>query len=117
MPASFRLLILVAVFQLFAGCGPKGFSPEILTSGVRYSYQDLTALSVAVVGSFNHWDPTINRLSGPDASGAWTTLISLPPGRYEYRFVINDTNWVLDPSALSIDDGMGERNSIVDVPN
>ena len=117
MPTILRLFISLAVFLLFTGCGPKMVSPEVLPNGVRYSYLDPAALSIAIVGSFNHWDPAINRLSGPDASGTWTILLPLQPGRYEYRFVVNGTNWVLDPSAPSVDDGMGERNSIVDVPD
>jgi 1,4-alpha-glucan branching enzyme len=117
MPASFRLFISVIIFLLFSGCEPKLFSPEVLPNGITYSYRDPTALSIAVVGSFNHWNPAINRLSGPDASGIWTILLPLQPGRYEYRFVVNGTNWVLDPSAPSVDDGMGDRNSIVDVSN
>ena len=117
MPTNFRLFIALAVFLLITGCEPKVFSPEVMPNGVKYSYRDPTALSLAVAGSFNQWNPTIHRMSGPDASGTWTILLPLQPGRYEYRFVVNGTSWVLDPSAPSVDDGMGDRNSIVDVPN
>jgi len=117
MPKNNRFFIALAAFLLITGCEPKRFSPEVLSNGVRYFYHDPTALSISVAGSFNHWNPEINRLSGPDASGIWTILLPLQPGRYEYRFVVNGSNWVLDPSAPSVDDGMGDRNSIVDVPN
>jgi len=50
---------------------------------------------VAVVGSFNGWDPKANPLSKtPD--GKWTTTLYLPPCRVVYRFDVDGIAW-LDP--------------------
>jgi len=75
-----------------------------------------SARTVAVTGSFNRWDATSDLLSGPDRSDRWTISLSLPPGRYEYLFVINGTEWTPDPLAPSVDDGFGGQNSVLLVP-
>ncbi len=101
----FLLLILAA-------CAPKSLAPVMVPDGVRFSYYAPKATGVSIVGSFNHWDPEQDRLTGPDSNGVWTVVLPLPPGRYEYHFVINGKEWVLDPSAPSEDDGLGGFNSL-----
>ena len=53
--------------------------------------------SVHVVGDFNEWSKTANRLHDKDGDGIWETTISLEPGEYQYRFLINDLIWIKDP--------------------
>ena len=55
------------------------------------------AQAVSVAGSFNDWHPQRTPLQR-DGDGAWSVKLSLPPGRYEYRFLI-DGQWVNDPDA------------------
>ena len=55
------------------------------------------ARSVVLVGSFNGW------LAQPlllERDGWWTTAVSLPPGEYEYLFLVDGNPWN-DP----LDDG------------
>ena len=104
------------VFAMFiAGCPaiPRPGSTDLPAASFAITAPD--ARSVAVAGSFNHWDPNSHPLSGPDRSGRWTVTVNLPSGRYEYLFVINGNTWVLDPAALSVDNGLGERNSILNL--
>jgi 1,4-alpha-glucan branching enzyme len=54
------------------------------------------AKEVALAGSFNNWDPIRNQMQ-KDATG-WKTTVWLPPGRYEYKFVV-DGQWRDDPKA------------------
>lgn len=49
------------------------------------------ARSVAVVGSFNEWDPSAHRLRRE--SDEWTIAVSLPPGRYAYLFLVDGVAW------------------------
>jgi hypothetical protein len=73
------------------------------------------ARTVDVAGDFNGWDPTRTPLE-QTATGAWTVTIPLQPGRYEYMFVIDGTQWVADPFAVEqTDDGFGARNAVLDV--
>ena len=46
--------------------------------------------------------------------GVWSIVKVLPPGRYEYKFLVDRNTWIEDPNALeSIDDGYGGKNSIL----
>lgn len=53
------------------------------------------AQEVFLAGSFNEWDEGARPLK-KDAKGVWRTRISLEPGEYEYRFIV-DGEWVDDP--------------------
>ncbi len=86
--------------------------PVVMHRGVRFSYAAPSAKSVAIAGNFNHWKPDQDRLLGPDRKGIWTIVLPLQPGRYEYRFIVDGREWVLDPSVPSMEDGLGDRNSL-----
>jgi 1,4-alpha-glucan branching enzyme len=102
-------------FLLLSSCSAKHLGPEVRDGIVRFEFYAPKASRVAVAGSFNRWDPMKNALSGPDRNGIWTTTLELPEGRYEYLFVVDGNKWLLDPGALSVDDGLGGRNSVVEV--
>lgn len=74
--------------------------------------------TVAIAGDFNNWNPQENILQDPDGDGIWTATLKLPPGRYEYMFVLNGEKWLPDPNALRyVKDGFGNRNAILEVNN
>ena len=54
------------------------------------------AHSVCVAGTFNNWDPAKTAMER-DGTG-WKATVSLLPGRYEYKFVV-DGQWMSDPGA------------------
>ncbi|HAM50503.1 MAG TPA: hypothetical protein DCP92_07320 [Nitrospiraceae bacterium] len=101
------------ILPLFSGCGPKSLAPQVVPEGVQFFYSAPAAKSVTIAGSFNHWDPDQAMLTKPSNEGVWTIVLPLSPGRYEYRFVINGKEWVLDPSVPSVDDGLGGKNSVL----
>lgn len=70
----------------------------------------LDAMDVAVVGNFNSWEPS--PLSDADDDGIWTARIPLPPGRYEYAFVIDGRWWGQDPLADEYVQSFGEYSSV-----
>ena len=55
---------------------------------VTFRYPGSAPDSVALVGSFNHWDPGAHPLQCAD--GEWRITIYLPPGTYLYAFAIGD---------------------------
>lgn len=111
-----RAIIFITLFVFTAiGCAPKSLEPVVLHEGVRFSFLAPSAKSVSIAGSFNRWSPGRDSLTGPDKKGIWTIVLPLPPGRYEYRFVVNGREWVLDPSVPFVDDGLGDRNSLFTV--
>ncbi len=75
------------------------------------------AASVRLTGDFVSWSREGIALEDPRGTGVWTTDVVLPPGVYQYTFVVNGTEWVPDPRAVSqVDDGFGQTNSVVIVP-
>jgi len=74
--------------------------------------------TVAIAGDFNQWNSQSNHLEDPDGDGIWTTTLKLPPGRYEYMFVIDGEKWFPDPNALRyVKDGFGNMNAILEINN
>jgi 1,4-alpha-glucan branching enzyme len=55
------------------------------------------AREVFLAGSFNEWNPS-DRALKRDKKGVWTTTVTLVPGVYEYRFIV-DGEWWDDPKA------------------
>lgn len=53
------------------------------------------ATNVAVAGDFTGWEQAPKPLK-KNKSGAWKATVSLAPGRYEYRFLV-DGQWRNDP--------------------
>jgi 1,4-alpha-glucan branching enzyme len=80
---------------------------------VHFKVEANGAKTVSVAGTFNNWDPKgvpLNKIGD-----AWDTTISLPRGRYEYKFVV-DGKWLPDPSAReSVANPFGSRNSVLSV--
>jgi 1,4-alpha-glucan branching enzyme len=63
---------------------------------VKLSYHMPDAQSVSVAGEFCDWQADRYPLKR-DRKGLWIAKITLPPGRYEYRFVV-DGEWLNDPN-------------------
>jgi 1,4-alpha-glucan branching enzyme len=64
------------------------------------------ARRVAIAGSFNDWRPAVTPMV-PMGGGWWVKGLALPPGRYEYRLVV-DGRAMPDPNAaetMSAPDG------------
>ena len=112
--SGFFLLLLFAGI-LISACSLKYAGPERVKGGVRFVLEAKNAKRVAIVGSFNQWDSEKDVLSGPDSDGMWNITILLPEGRYEYLFLINGEEWVLDPTVPFVDDGLGGKNSAVSI--
>jgi 1,4-alpha-glucan branching enzyme len=63
---------------------------------VTLSYQMPDAKSVSVAGEFNEWQTHSHTLKKNEI-GLWTTTLTLPPGHYQYRLVV-DGAWINDPN-------------------
>jgi hypothetical protein len=64
--------------------------------GLEFTYYDPSAYSVSLAGSFNNWDGQANLMT-KDNEGTWRAVLSLSPGKYEYKFVVNGSTWMADP--------------------
>lgn len=62
---------------------------------VKFGLRADAGSNVFVAGTFNNWDAKSNKMKR-GKNGVYTTTMLLPPGRYEYKFVVNDV-WCVDP--------------------
>jgi hypothetical protein len=80
---------------------------------VTLTYSNPEANSVSVMGTFNGWSPT-NTNMRRNNSGNWEISLYLSPGRYAYRFLVNNSREVLDPDRADKEpDGYGGFNSVL----
>lgn len=60
--------------------------------------------SVHLAGEFNGWSTSAWIMSDADRDGVWTLTVPLETGRsYQYKYVVNGTEWVTDPWAEATD--------------
>jgi 1,4-alpha-glucan branching enzyme len=82
---------------------------------VTFSLDRSGALEVYLCGDFNEWTPTSLRMIRDGSSDRWKKRLTLPPGRYNYKFVV-DGEWVHDPKASeNVRNQHGSLNSIMQV--
>lgn len=79
---------------------------------VKFHLHDPAAQSVSVAGEFNGWKPAPMTA---DAPGEWTRTEQLQPGSYGYKFLVNGTDWKLDPENPARKTVDGVENSSVTV--
>jgi len=92
-------------------------SPFPHAAGVRFVLYRADAESVHVRGNWDNWaEPGI--AANQIEAGVWIAdLQGLPPGRYVYKFVIDGTRWMDDPSnSRKSPDGQSRFNSVLIVP-
>jgi chromosome partitioning protein len=79
-------------------------------------FRDTAASDVRIAGDFNGWVPDKGVRSLIESEGTvrvWTKILQLPPGTYQYRYVV-DGEWREDPENPEIISGsVGGRNSIL----
>ena len=81
---------------------------------VMFSIQAPHAKEVYVTGSFCEWKMNVHKM-GRLSQGKWSKVLSLAPGRYEYRFVM-DGEWISDPECKErVDNPHGTHNSVINV--
>ena len=91
---------------------PSPRAPQ--TVKVTFTLLEPRAKRVSLCGEFSAWSPTATPMN-QTCNGHWATSLALPPGRHEYKFVV-DGHWVPDPNAQQHEfNGYGTLNSVVEV--
>lgn len=81
--------------------------------GVLFRHRAPSDANVAVAGEFNRWSPSATPMRFHPENGFHEALVQLPPGRCEYRLVV-DGVWIADPANPSVTvNAFGETNSVV----
>lgn len=74
---------------------------------MEYSQSDKEFMKISL-----DWHPSSTTMV-PLADGRWAKKLTLPPGRYEYRFVV-DGQWMDDPAAKeTVLNPFGGGNAVV----
>ena len=81
---------------------------------VHVEFSHPTATAVAIAGTFNDWRPEATPMTEV-GQGRWRKELALPPGTYEYLFVV-DGRWLADPLArATTPNPFGGVNSVIRV--
>lgn len=73
------------------------------------------AKEVHLVGDFNNWSVTKDSLLWQNESGVWQKRLSLEPGRYRYKYVI-DGRWTIDPQNDQVESNpYGGMDSVLEI--
>ena len=85
------------------------------TKSINFQVSDEPGKDVFVAGTFNNWASSQHQMRDDSGTGAFKITLELPPGRHEYKFIVNgewrsDTNcpeWVVNDH--------GSLNSVITV--
>jgi chromosome partitioning protein len=93
-----------------------GAPAEPLPREIVVRFRDANANDVRIAGDFNGWVPDKGVRSLIESEGqtrVWTKILRLPPGTYQYRYVV-DGEWREDPENPEIiSSTVGGRNSVL----
>jgi 1,4-alpha-glucan branching enzyme len=83
---------------------------------VTFSLTSPRAKEVLLMGDFNQWNPKMHPMK-KDVNGVWKKTTMLFPGRYEYRFLV-DNQWENDPKNKQLcSNNFGSKNNFIIVPS
>jgi 1,4-alpha-glucan branching enzyme len=83
---------------------------------VSFSLTSPDAKEVILMGDFNHWNQKKHPMK-KDVNGVWKKTTMLFPGRYEYRFLV-DNRWENDPENKQLcSNSFGSKNNFIIVPS
>lgn len=67
--------------------------------------------SVALVGDFNLWNSEANPMK-KGRGGVWKAELALKAGEYQFRYFVNEIDWVNDEDAPVVPNAFGSYNSV-----
>lgn len=111
--AVLALLVMLPLIQSMSGNGePSGH--QVRTTPIRFTLSESQASSVALIGSFNQWDPNGFEMKPAPNGNGWVLEVELPSGRHEYAYLLDGQKVMADPKAVfTKNDGFGNRNSVI----
>ena len=124
--ASVLFMMLAPSVFMSSSHVPPGQSPFIqaaATSGgaaqaelASFRLYAPQAHSISLIGDFNGWGSARKLSMRPQGNGVWTMEVPLPPGRYQYAFLVDGKNMATDPRAEQhVNDDFGRKNAVITV--
>lgn len=94
---------------------PKGDPEKVPERLVTFKIAAPPHAAVQIAGDFNGWKPEGLRFDESPGNPAWWKQVTLKPGTYQYKFLV-DGRWIPDPkNEQRADDSLGGLNSILSV--
>ena len=91
------------------------FGVRATAQGILFVQPISCGTSVAIAGDFNRWSAEAGRMKRNDELGVYQICIPVPPGRHQYRLVV-DGRWTADPyNPNQTTNPFGELNSVISV--
>lgn len=121
-------LIAALAYLSCAGVFEKRIeSPETRDGIAVFRLRMASARTVQVAGDWpgNNWargdaesgEVLVGLMRGPGDDGVWELDVALAPGRHRYRFLVNESLWMLDPgNPRVVDDGRGGKANLIVMP-
>lgn len=78
----------------------------------EFRFKKADATSVSVMGEFNGWK---GQSMTKSSDGTWSAKVYLPAGTHAYKFLVNGTDWIADPTASARKTVDGVENSAVEI--
>jgi 1,4-alpha-glucan branching enzyme len=128
---AFRVFVLVFIAACAISCGrylEKSIdSPSLGDGAVTFRVKAPAARTVQIAGDWprNNWargdaeegEVLVGLMSQTGKGGVWEITVPLDPGRYRYRFLIDESQWLLDPeNPRIVSDGQGGKANLLIVP-
>jgi 1,4-alpha-glucan branching enzyme len=122
---------LVAALGAASSCGGllerRVASPEVSGDEVTFRVKSPSARTVQIAGDWpgNNWgrgdaeagEVLVGLMTAAANGGVWEITVRLDPGRYRYRFLVNESMWLLDPdNPRIVDDGRGGKANLLILP-
>jgi len=110
--------LLLGMLVLFASAPLVAAETTGVVDGARpvvFRLKAAEARKVNLAGSFNDWNANALEMS-KTSSGDFVTTLPLAPGKYEYKFVLDGSEWIADPNnPAEAEDNHGGKNSVLNV--
>ncbi|UCF06372.1 MAG: hypothetical protein JSV33_04900 [bacterium] len=100
-------------------------SPIIGEKYVTFRLKSPSARTVQVAGDWNNWaagdaetgEVLVGLMKRDPQNGIWELTVELGPGRYRYRFLVDEVHYVLDPNnPRVVEDMKGGKVSLLIIP-
>jgi 1,4-alpha-glucan branching enzyme len=92
----------------------KKTEKKIEKKRITFKLEASEAKEAILAGDFNSWDLKKHTMK-KDNKGRWTKIVTLAPGRYEYKFLV-DGQWQNDPNNdQMVANSYGTLNNILTV--
>lgn len=90
-------------------------SPVIKGKEVTFNYytDDATVTRVRLAGEMTGWKDGAKDLEKDEKTNIWSITLTLDKESYEYKFILNDDNWIKDPANSK----EKNNNSLVELPD